>query len=430
MSTAALTQPARKKGLEWLPRSELARRAAEARALEAASRPPPSKASIRSKMRKREGIGLPTKQSSGLRRRSTSAYDIIGLNDPEEFERLVSISSKTQDRATARPRSEESRRSKSTLKSRSVTDASPKFPSQAGFIPTDKGFSHSSHGRYRHAPRPHEVERLEGVERTLDTLKNSYFPRSKIDPLRHVNSAGPQVQRRVARGSFTVYEGQSTKLKERTKNHQRQMSMLKQNCVLTEEELSRIQTSFVSSSEDGNPCISFARFLQIMKELGVGQSDAEVDFYRRLYRTFDTDKNGSVEFEELCTGLSALLAGSTRAKLRLFFDMFYTDEAKKNNAEKGLSKYMVYKMFMAIAQFFTRKDAYADGGELDGSIPMDGWTHVFSKMDVDGDGCVSFDELYTHIIQHEHLKAFLGAFPDNPSCAHRKCRSISVVHGF
>ena len=46
----------------------------------------------------------------------------------------------------------------------------------------------------------------------------------------------------------------------------------------------------------------------------------------KLYRAFDADRNGSVDFEELCAGLTSMLAGSTRQKLRLFFDMFVTTD--------------------------------------------------------------------------------------------------------
>eukprot|EP01047_Picozoa_sp_COSAG01_P023490 COSAG01_NODE_1423_length_10356_cov_30.529590_2_plen_77_part_00 len=60
----------------------------------------------------------------------------------------------------------------------------------------------------------------------------------------------------------------------------------------------------------------------------------------KLYRAFDADRNGSVDFEELCAGLTSMLAGSTRQKLRLFFDMFVTtdDEAPGTAAQRGMSK--------------------------------------------------------------------------------------------
>ena len=42
-----------------------------------------------------------------------------------------------------------------------------------------------------------------------------------------------------------------------------------------------------------------------MKAIGVGGGAAEVDFFGRLYKVFDADHNGSVEFDELVEGLSA-----------------------------------------------------------------------------------------------------------------------------
>ena len=74
-----------------------------------------------------------------------------------------------------------------------------------------------------------------------------------------------------------------------------------------------------------------------MQDIGIGGHESEVEFFQRLYRVFDTDRNGQVDFEELHTGLSSLLAGSARVKLQMFFDMFFTEERQS----AGLSKFNV-----------------------------------------------------------------------------------------
>jgi hypothetical protein len=171
----------RSKHHEWLPRAEKERRAAERHAIAAAEAPPPSKAQIRSKMRIQEGIGPPDaahKASMAERRKSLSCD--IGLTDPEEFERLVATSAAV--RVRERPRSVEPRMEHNRHDRRLVSETNPTFPSRAGFIPADKGFSRTNSGGASLDTRrkSHEVERQMQVARTLESVKNSYFPRSKI----------------------------------------------------------------------------------------------------------------------------------------------------------------------------------------------------------------------------------------------------------
>jgi Ca2+-binding EF-hand superfamily protein len=65
--------------------------------------------------------------------------------------------------------------------------------------------------------------------------------------------------------------------------------------------------------------------------------DSEVEFFMRLYKVFDADGNGKVEFEELVEGLGILAAGSARAKLKLYYDMFSQTSEQLVHAEDGVS---------------------------------------------------------------------------------------------
>ena len=145
---------------------------------------------------------------------------------------------------------------------------------QSGFIPTHHGFLHTqdpARGRRRKA-LAHEVELASRVEKTLSEVKSSYFPRSKTWNVRAklVDTAGTtkhnqttQAQRRVAGGSFVVYQGQPAKLKKRNENQYRQMAMLQNGCVLTEEECRKLREQFTKTSNGDNPAITFTRFLQV-----------------------------------------------------------------------------------------------------------------------------------------------------------------------
>ena len=146
--------------------------------------------------------------------------------------------------------------------------------------------------------------------------------------------------------------------------------------------------------------------MQVMKSIGLGGRESEVEFFQRLYRVFDTDRNGLVDFEELYTGLSSLLAGSARAKLQMFFDMFFTEERQT----AGLSKFNVYKLFMAMLQFFGSPSELvnADSSPKTRERSCE-WTQVFRTIDVNHDGVVSFEELYLHVLAHPELCSFLDS---------------------
>jgi molybdopterin converting factor small subunit len=145
---------------------------------------------------------------------------------------------------------------------------------QSGFIPTNHGFRHAedpARGRRRKA-LAHEVELASRVEKTLSEVKSSYFPRSKTWNARAKLAVAAvaanvdqttQAQHRVAGGSFVVYQGQAAKLKKRNENQYRQMAMLQNGCVLTEEECTKLREQFTKTSNGDNPAITFSRFLQV-----------------------------------------------------------------------------------------------------------------------------------------------------------------------
>ena len=60
---------------------------------------------------------------------------------------------------------------------------------------------------------------------------------------------------------------------------------------------------------------------------------------------------------------------------------------------------------MAMLQFFGAPTQICNGTDRDACK----WTEVFRTLDKNHDGVVSFEELYTHIIQHEELCLFLDS---------------------
>ena len=73
----------------------------------------------------------------------------------------------------------------------------------------------------------------------------------------------------------------------------------------------------------------------------------------------------------------------------MFFDMFFTEEKQTT----GLSKFNVYKLFMAMLQFFgspsEQAQAYSSPKTRERSCE---WTQVFRNIDLNHDGVVSLDD--------------------------------------
>ena len=166
----------------------------------------------------------------------------------------------------------------------------------------------------------------------------------KMDPVR---------VRRVSRGSGVIYQGQGSTWRTRNskvaktplnpiamhmipppsegwwrfccRNESRQLTMLQRQMTLGAEEIARIRRIFVSLTDSADPSITFGRFLAVLKAIGIsGEGEAELDFFAKLYKVFDSDGNGKVEFTELIDGLHLLSEGSAKEKLQMYFNMFAT----------------------------------------------------------------------------------------------------------
>ena len=256
--------------------------------------------------------------------------------------------------------------------------------------------------------------------------------------------------RRVSRGSMVMFSGQGTAYRDRHHNEARHITQLRKQCVLGLDEINQIRQIVASLTDDVNPQISFSRFLSIMKAIGVGGGAAEVDFFGRLYKVFDVNENGSVEFDELMDGLSILAAGNAKEKLQMYLlrgiciqvhnkshnlplilglnypyifpcRRYYTifsisanvsngsddqeDESLTKEAEttqrEGLRKYQVQRMILTLVQHL------GGGGGGDG-LSNDDLKRIFAHADADGDGDIDFEELYEYTARHPALTQFIA----------------------
>lgn len=256
------------------------------------------------------------------------------------------------------------------------------------------------------------------VDRTLSGVHESYFPPSRRMAMREDAPLEPSRMQYVPKGSGVVFTGQGISWRNRHNNEALQISLLNRHCVLGMDEINEIKLMLSSLTEDANPSISFKRFLRLMKAIGVGGSDVEVEFFMRLYKTFDEDGNGKVEFEELIDGLAVLAGGSARQKLQMYYEMFshseqiegegdalYGDEhdnLETKSADKGLRRYHVQRMMLTLIQHLD----HADDGTV--AFTSSQFNHIFQSLDTDSDGVISFEELYDHVASHAALAKFIA----------------------
>ena len=260
--------------------------------------------------------------------------------------------------------------------------------------------------------RPDIVAQGRRVDKTLEMVKGSYFPPSQRWHMRANQATEPPHMRRVKQGDMVVFNGQGTAYRTRQFNETQHITQLQRQCVLGMDEINDIRQIVASLTDEPNPPITFARFLSIMKAIGVGGGAAEVEFFGRLYKVFDADGNGSVEFDELVDGLSTLAGGSARDKLHMYYTMFAIssslqevgsddEEAEATQAEGGgLRRYQVQRMMLTLVQ-------HLGGGGPDAEFSNDDLKRIFSKADMDGDGDIDFEELYDYVAKHPKLLTFI-----------------------
>jgi hypothetical protein len=113
--------------------------------------------------------------------------------------------------------------------------------------------------------KPADKSRELSVGRTLEKVKEDYFPVSRLWSLRD-KAAAESVSSGFARasgGSFVVHKGQHAKHRARSTALLGRVSVLKRQVAVADDKLSRIRREFVSLSNRTNPRINFPTFIGV-----------------------------------------------------------------------------------------------------------------------------------------------------------------------
>jgi hypothetical protein len=144
--------------------------------------------------------------------------------------------------------------------------------SSLSFVPSGRGFRKMAPSATVAELTIHtKVAAAQRVDRTLASIQGAYFPPSRRWGLRRADRPlEPARLRATPLGSGVVFAGQGSAWRNRHTNEARQLSQLTRSCVLGVEEIEHIKGMLASLAEDANPSISFKRFFDVMKAIGVG----------------------------------------------------------------------------------------------------------------------------------------------------------------
>merc|ERR1711994_166491 len=119
------------------------------------------------------------------------------------------------------------------------------------------------------------------------------------------------------------------------------------------------------------------------------------EFCEHVFRTFDSDKNGFIDFKEFLLAIDITSAGSPEEKLNWAFSMYDVDE----NGMIDLNEMTrLVKSIFKVSQ--SKGKGFPDSAEQRAA-------NIFKKMDVNSDGVVTREEFVTACLEDANLMQML-----------------------
>ncbi|KAH9249844.1 hypothetical protein BASA81_012439 [Batrachochytrium salamandrivorans] len=156
----------------------------------------------------------------------------------------------------------------------------------------------------------------------------------------------------------------------------------------------------IASTRQPGGSVSYQEFFQILSQLAkqnrqLAKSelvviDKQID---RLYHSFDTDRNGVVDFTELAVGLSLLCGGTSDARAEAAFRLFQSPNAQEGTITlQGMADYLTV-MFRALNQVGgIEAQQHFLHGETPEQLALETAQSVFTEADLNHDGTLNFEE--------------------------------------
>jgi len=123
------------------------------------------------------------------------------------------------------------------------------------------------------------------------------------------------------------------------------------------------------------------------------------EFCDHVFRTFDTDKNGFVDFKEFLLSIDVNSSGSAEEKLNWAFSMYDLD----GNGHIDLTE--MTKLVSSIYKMISGTD---QAHILQQETPEERAEAIFEKMDIDSDGKITKEEFIKTCIHDKNLLGMLS----------------------
>jgi len=167
------------------------------------------------------------------------------------------------------------------------------------------------------------------------------------------------------------------------------VDFLKMNTHYDESTINEWYKGFISDCPDGK--LSPTAFMNIYSKcFPVGNAK---EFCDHVFRTFDSDNNGVIDFKEFLLAIDVTSKGTPAQKLQWAFSMYDVDGNGSIDLQE-MTKIVksIYRM-MGPNQKLPQEDGMSDSAEQRAEI-------IFKKMDINADGKVTRQE-FVKCCQHD-----------------------------
>jgi len=166
--------------------------------------------------------------------------------------------------------------------------------------------------------------------------------------------------------------------KNQSKLSEDQLRHLQESTRFDKKELQQWYKGFIAECPSGQ--LTHTEFQKIYnKFFPYGDPSSFADF---VFNVFDTDKNGTIDFKEFICALSITSRGTTDEKLTWAFQLYDLDSDGKISRNEMLQIVeAIYKMVGTMIKLPEDEDT-----------PEKRVRKIFSRMDVDEDGQLTFEE--------------------------------------
>jgi len=175
------------------------------------------------------------------------------------------------------------------------------------------------------------------------------------------------------------------------------IEFLKKNTRYDEAEIKEWYKGFKQDCPDGH--LTREAFMKIYSKCFTGGSAQ--DFCDHVFRTFDSDKNGFIDFKEFLLAIDVTSSGTPEQKLNWAFRMYDVDE----NGMIDLNEMTkLVRSIFKVSNQSQRTNESADSRAV----------NIFKKMDVNSDGIVTREEFVNACLADNSLMQMLT--PQTGAC--------------